>query len=91
MFEQIGSFDQAFPSAGNHPRRAPRHQASTTVAGGADLLGANLLVMPIVGTIYATIIAEGLRQADADLSDSLCTNSRSPALAWPDNTTGLIA
>lgn len=63
MFEQIGSFDQAFSSPADHPAASPRPiKRRRPWREVAIFWGANLFVMPIVGTIYATIIAEGLRR-----------------------------
>ncbi|QDT07488.1 hypothetical protein K227x_59150 [Rubripirellula lacrimiformis] len=63
MFEQMGSFDQAFPTTGENASKATRQVTrSRTWREVLVFWGANLFVMPIVGTIYATIIAEGLRR-----------------------------
>ncbi|MDA8746016.1 hypothetical protein N9N28_15430 [Rubripirellula amarantea] len=63
MFEQLGTFDQAFPSpSGSSTAISPPLKRRRPWGEVVVFWGANLFVLPIVGTIYATIIAEGLRR-----------------------------
>ena len=62
MFDQLGSFDEVFGDGGEggaphaKPIRCRKPVREWTV-----FVAANAVVMPIVGLIYASVIAEGLR------------------------------
>lgn len=59
MFDQMGSFDQAFARGPDGPA-APLRLRKTSEQR-AFFWGANLVVMPLVALVYLTVSAEGLR------------------------------
>ncbi|QDV61989.1 hypothetical protein [Crateriforma conspicua] len=66
MFEQLGTFDPVFPDVPEDtttvpPRTLPLKRRKT-LRECCVFIFANLIIMPIVGLIYASVIAEGLRR-----------------------------
>lgn len=65
MFDQLGSFEPVYPRGGggnsNQPPRPPLRRARKFTEYFV-YYAANAIILPVVAIIYATIIAEGLRQ-----------------------------
>lgn len=63
MFNGFDQFDEAFFSdtPQNRARAAPRLRKRRTIKQVLSFYLANLIVMPIVGLVYASIIADGIR------------------------------
>lgn len=64
MFDGFDQFDQAFMQESinrGHVRAAPPLRRRRTIKQVFSFYVANLIVMPIVGLVYASIIADGIR------------------------------